>query len=187
MRRFAVALAVVIAACGGSETEPPPEPSTSPTPLFPGQEVTVSGPLVESSAFVDEPGVLLEGGGQTTITFNTSGGPVSGSFTQTLTGEDNEGNSYTVSYSGTLTGSYDPQLGQFEGTYSFTSSQPEGFEAALPTDEVWDGGVVVTSEGCADTQTECVFGATQPNVDVLWELPLPLELINPAFLETASQ
>ncbi len=58
---------------------------------------------------------------------------------------------------------------------------------ALPTDEVWDGGVIVTSDGCAGTQTECVFGATQPDVDVLWELALPPEIINPAFLESVGQ
>ncbi len=109
----------------------------------------------------------MEGGGEITISFNTSGGPATGSFTQTLVGEDNEGVGYTVSYSGTLAGSYSPQLGEFEGTYSYTFSAPDGFEAALPTDEVWDGGVIVTSDGCAGTHTECVFGATQPDVDVL--------------------
>jgi hypothetical protein len=187
VRRVAVALLVVVAACGGSETEPAAEPSSLPTALVPGQEVTLSGPLEESSAFVEGAGVLLEGGGEITLSFNTSGGPATGSFTQTLVGEDNEGASYTVSYSGTLTGSYDAQLNEFEGTYSYTFSIPDGFEAALPTDEVWDGGAVVTSEGCGSTEIECVFGATQPNVDILWELALPPDLINPAFLESVGQ
>ncbi len=178
---------VVVTACGGSETEPAAEPSSSPTALVPGQEVTLSGPLEESSAFVEGPGVLLEGSGEINLSFNTSGGPATGSFTQTLVGEDNEGNIHTVSYSGTLTGSYDAQLNEFEGTYSYTFSIPDGFEAALPTDEVWDGGVVVTSDGCASTGIECVFGATQPNVDLLWELAIPPELINPAFLESVGQ
>ncbi len=92
-----------------------------------------------------------------------------------------------MSYSGTLSGSYNPQLGEFEGTYSHTFAVPDGFEAALPTDEVWDGGVVVTSDGCAGIETECVFGATQPDVDVLWELALPRDLIKPAFLESVGQ
>lgn len=183
MLRVAIALVVVIAACGGSENE---SPAASPPPLLPGEDVTLIGPLVEASAFVEGVGVLLEGGGEITISFNTSGGPVTGSFTQTLVGDDDAGTGYTVSYTGELTGSYDPDLGSFNGTYSYTSSVPDGFEAALPTDEIWDGGVVVTPDGCARTETECAFGATQPNVDVFWELALPPELINPAFLEAVG-
>jgi hypothetical protein len=182
----AIALAAVLTACSGSDTETTVAASGSLTPLIPGQEVTLEGPLEESSAFVEGPGVLLEGGGDVSLTFSTDGGPVSGSFTQTLTGTDSDGNAYTVTYTGTLTGDYDPELGQFEGSYSYTSSQPDGFEAALPTDEEWDGGVVVTPDGCADTKVECAYGATQPNVDVIWELPLSAELINPAFVESAQ-
>lgn len=185
MWRVAIVFVIVVGACGGSDTEASTQASADPPKLLPGEEVTLSGALTESTAFVDDPGVLLEGGGEITITFNTSGGPVTGSFTQTLVGEE-DGVPYEVSYTGTLTGTYSPRFGEFEGTYSYTSSIPDGFEGALPTDEVWDGGVVVTPDGCFDTQVECVFGATQPNVDVLWELPLPLELINPAFFESVG-
>jgi len=101
---------------------------------------------------------------------------------ETITGQDDEGNTYTVTYTGVLAGTYDPGTGQFEGTVEISGTAPPGYEAAIPTVTLWDGGVVVSSGGCADSQVECAFGATQPVVDVYWEMPLPVDAIDPTYL-----
>ncbi len=179
------ALALIGAACGGDSTTETTASSGSPTPLLPGQDLTLTG-VTEASAFVEDVtadglSVLLEGGGEVSVTFNSSGGPVTGMFTETLTGEDPDGNTYTVSYTGVLSGDYDPVLGLFDGTVSLSGDVPPGFEAALPSDSTWDGGVLVGPDAC-DEIGECMYGATKPDVDVIWDIDLPSAAVNPAFV-----
>jgi hypothetical protein len=44
------------------------------------------------------------------------------------------------------------------------------------------GTAVVGPDGCAVSGDSCVFGATQPNVDVYWEMSIPEDVIDPDYL-----
>ena len=194
-----IVFAAIVTLRGGDETanvaQPPgpttasvPDPQESvpraPGPLLPGRELVLEGITKGRTVFIEtaDAAVLFEGSGDVTMTFNTSGGPVTGDFSETITGQDDEGNTHTVTYTGVLAGTYDPGTGQFEGTVEISGTAPPGYEAAIPTVTLWDGGVVVSSGGCADSHVECAFGATQPVVDVYWEMPLPVDAIDPTYL-----
>ncbi len=154
-------------------------------PLLPGRDLSLSGVTSQQVRFVeatDGTAVLFEGKGDVVLTFNTSGGPATGSFTTSLSGEDGAGKSYVVTYEGVLTGTYDPERGWFDGTVVITGDTPPGFGAAIPDQAIWDGGIVVDPDGCAESEVECAFGATQPGSELIWELPLPADSIDPAYV-----
>ena len=192
---FIAAFAVVVVSCSSTTDAASPAAEASSTtatqaavgPLLPGRELTLSGVTSQQMRFVeasDGTAVLFEGVGDVSLTFDTGGGPTSGTFTASLGGEDDAGKSYVVVYEGILTGTYDPKTGSFDGTVVITGDAPPGFESAIPDEAIWDGGIVVGPDGCAESGVECAFGATQPNVDVYWEMPLPADAIDPAYLES---
>jgi len=154
-------------------------------PLLPDRELSLVGITSEMVRFVEAPdgtAVLFNGGGSVSMTFNSSGGPVYGNFGVALGGKDDAGNAYVVIYEGELVGTYDAETGSLEGTVVITGEAPSGFEAVIPNETIWDGAVVVGSGGCAESGIQCAFGATQPDVDVYWEMPLPADAIDPAYV-----
>ena len=179
------ALAVVVASCSSDTDTASPAGAAGVGPLLPGRDLSLSGVTSQQVRFVeasDGTAVLFEGGGDVLLTFNTSGGPANGSITASLGGEDDAGNPYVVAYEGVLTGTYDPETGSFDGTVVITGDAPPGFEAAIPGEAIWDGGVVVGPDGCTESEDECAFGATQPDVELYWEMPLPADAIDPAYV-----
>lgn len=179
---FVVLVAINVATQGDDEQEPVAETAA---PLLPGRQLSLSGIMDDVVEFIetdDGRSVFFEGEGDVSITFGTSGGPASGTFTVSMSGTDNENNTYVVEYTGVLDGTYLPEAGRFEGTVVITGDTPPGFEEAIPDATIWDGGVVVSSDGCAESGIECAFGATKPDVDLYWEMLLPLDAIDPAYL-----
>jgi len=180
------ALALIGASCGDDTTTETaaaaecPAAAESSNSLLPGQNLTLTGTF-EKTAFVEDVGggVLLEGEGGVSFSFCTSGGPVTGLITVTLTGEDGDGITHTVSYTGALNGDYDTARDLFDGTVLWSGDVPAGFEAVFPSDTTWGGFVLLEPFGCEEVG-DCISGATEPDLDALWNIELPPAAVNPA-------
>ena len=186
-----VATEIITTEGAGGEGDSTDEPEPEPEPPVDDRFLLDSGPITVSWSddllgFVANPNgeeysVLMEGTFEVSLTFETGGGAASGTITGSMTGVSiGAENTYSASFTGTFSGTHDAEQNRLEGTVSWSGSATPGVESALPTDTTWDGAILLPPQACAATNiSPCVFGATGPEIQFYWEMPIDIANVNP--------
>ena len=104
---------------------------------------------------------------------------MTGTVTGVIAGESTGArNPYSIDFSGVFTGSFDAENLKFEGSVLWSGEVTPGVESALYDDDTWDGAILGAGYDCANgIPGPCLFGATRPDVEIIWQFALDDETI----------